>query len=791
MYYPNVRVDGVVSLAWAQDGRTLFYTLSDETQRPYRHTSPLLRSDDIENINIFTESNPSFCVDIASTKDGKFITVYLIDAANPLDGLQKVWKRVSGVQFFLEHHHELFYVLTNAPLSESKKWSGEGYYLASCRLQDLLSSNWHKDFSIQDMDMFDDIWSFLSVRRVLLCFVPLICLSMLIHLLEPEDLNAWFFPMPQNSCTVVSGSNHDFQKSVYRAVLSSPVMPDVVVDYDMSSRRFSIVQQEEVIHFCDRTCPPTNQLDTNQTFDTQYEKEEDVQISEWQRWKDYSDTYCCERREVISHDGYGAYGEVLYESWCAEHMSLLDRGWVVAFADVRGGGGDSSWHKSGNRLGAIGHSAGGLLVGATINMYPDLFCAAILKVPFLDICNTLMDPSLPLTILDYEEFGNPQIRSAFEHIFSYSPYDNISQGSCYPSMLVTASLHDSRLGLGSCQMGGQSEKGDIGGSIRSCALPKPFNQMAALDYYVSIESDIFVPTYGGNMAKVVEGHRRYLGYKKTILLDRRVLVDLIDQYNNGTLSWNQFSVRVKAAHADRMGNPTTRLEFQENPKKKITSIQTLRVFALVNDEDMKQEDYAVEHAQRYHEARVLMFRANSQVIAPPQPQTTETERDYENNGYLMVSSNGGLNQMRAGICDMVAIARFMNVTLIVPELDNTSFWNDRSRFEDIFDVDYFISSLRDEVRILKVLPHNQIRRVEIATLYSMPLLVGLTCHITTKWLILPRIKKYGVLHFTKTDARLANNGIPKEVQELRCKANYKALRFTPPIEELGKRLLGF
>lgn len=198
--------------------------------------------------------------------------------------------------------------------------------------------------------------------------------------------------MPQNSCTVVSGSNHDFQKSVYRAVLSSPVvhkfdyerfitlnpafdfpacmilcpffgnlqMPDVVVDYDMSSRRFSIVQQEEVIHFCDRTCPPTNQLDTNQTFDTQYEKEEDVQISEWQRWKDYSDTYCCERREVISHDGvrvpltilyshttwrkdqspgllqgYGAYGEVLYESWCAEHMSLLDRGWVVAFADVR------------------------------------------------------------------------------------------------------------------------------------------------------------------------------------------------------------------------------------------------------------------------------------------------------------------------------------------------------------------------------------------------------------------------------------------------------------------------
>ncbi|PQQ17047.1 uncharacterized protein Pyn_14753 [Prunus yedoensis var. nudiflora] len=144
--------------------------------------------------------------------------------------------------------------------------------------------------------------------------------------------------------------------------------------------------------------------------------------------------------------------------------------------------------------------------------------------------------------------------------------------------------------------------------------------------------------------------------------------------------------------------------------------------------------------------------------------------------------------MRAGICDMVAIARFMNVTLIVPELDNTSFWNDRSRFEDVFDVDYFISSLRDEVRILKVLPHKQIRRVEIATLYSMPPASWSNMSYYDQ-MILPRIKKYGVVHFTKTDARLANNGIPKEVQELRCKANYKALRFTPPIEELGKKIV--
>ncbi|PON79782.1 GDP-fucose protein O-fucosyltransferase [Parasponia andersonii] len=173
--------------------------------------------------------------------------------------------------------------------------------------------------------------------------------------------------------------------------------------------------------------------------------------------------------------------------------------------------------------------------------------------------------------------------------------------------------------------------------------------------------------------------------------------------------------------------------------------------------------------------RSLLPSSRHQIVPPPQ-------RVYESNGFLMVSTNGGLNQMRAGICDMVTIARYLNATLIVPELDNTSFWNDRSQFEDVFDVDHFITSLRDEVQILKKLPNHHNHS------FSMPPVSWSNISYYDK-VVLPRMQKYGVLHFTKTDSRLANNGIPLELQKLRCRVNYKALKFTPKIEETGWKIV--
>ncbi|GLT77989.1 hypothetical protein SLA2020_495410 [Shorea laevis] len=170
------------------------------------------------------------------------------------------------------------------------------------------------------------------------------------------------------------------------------------------------------------------------------------------------------------------------------------------------------------------------------------------------------------------------------------------------------------------------------------------------------------------------------------------------------------------------------------------------------------------------------------------PRVLPPKRVYKNNGYLMVSCNGGLNQMRAAICDMVAIARYLNVTLIVPELDKTSFWADPSEFQDIFDVDHFITSLRDEVRILKELPPRLKRRVELATVYSMPP-ISWSDISYYHYQILPLIQRYKVVHLNRTDARLANNGQPLEIQRLRCRVNFSALRFTSQIEQLGKRVI--
>lgn len=173
--------------------------------------------------------------------------------------------------------------------------------------------------------------------------------------------------------------------------------------------------------------------------------------------------------------------------------------------------------------------------------------------------------------------------------------------------------------------------------------------------------------------------------------------------------------------------------------------------------------------------------------AVPSPPPLVPARKYKSNGFLRTSCNGGLNQMRAAICDMVAVARLLNLTLVVPELDKKSFWADRSNFEDIFDVRHFIDSLRDEVRIVRRLPKRFNRKHGQKPLQMSPVSWSNENYYMQQ--ILPRFKNHRVLHFNKTDARLANNGLSLHLQKLRCRVNFQALRFTPQIETLGHKLV--
>ncbi|KAL9246366.1 hypothetical protein vseg_019910 [Gypsophila vaccaria] len=172
---------------------------------------------------------------------------------------------------------------------------------------------------------------------------------------------------------------------------------------------------------------------------------------------------------------------------------------------------------------------------------------------------------------------------------------------------------------------------------------------------------------------------------------------------------------------------------------------------------------------------------------PPLSPHLPLARNYTSNGFLRVTSNGGLNQMRAAICDMVTVARFLNLTLIVPELDKSSFWADTSDFGDIFDVKHFIRSLRDEVRIIRRLPKKFNRKYGSQQLVMQPISWSSEKYYFQQ--VLPLFDKHKVIHFNKTDARLANNGLPPDFQRLRCRINFQALKFTPMIEALGHKLI--
>ncbi|KAM5576356.1 hypothetical protein ABKV19_007292 [Rosa sericea] len=505
------QAERVSNLAWAKDGQALLYVVTDQNKRPYRIYCSMIGSTD-EDVLVFEESDNNVFVNIRHTKDFRFVTVntfstvsskvFFINAADPLSGLNLVWQCEGIAHCVLEHHQGYLFLFTDAAKGGQ---SVDNHYLLRSPVDSSSSPRIWEDVFVSDPDWVVEDVDFSHTHLVLntregrnfrLCSValPLPAGKGPVHL---KELHLQFLPLPKYVSQISPGPNYDYHSSKMRFTISSPVMPDAVVDYDLSNGNWKIIQQQNILHERTKVLYGTasSASISEKTLNTDnLNSANEVSPDDQQLWNDLSEFYACEQHNVSSYDEvlvpltvvysrknkkedqnpgllhvHGAYGELLDKRWRSELKSLLDRGWIVAYADVRGGGGGGKkWHHDGRctkkinsikdfiacanflvdkeivhekKLAASGYSAGGLVVASAINQCPHLFTAAVLKVPFLDATSTLLYPIIPLTAVDYEEFGYPGDINDFHAIRDYSPYDNIQKDVLYPAVLISSSFN--------------------------------------------------------------------------------------------------------------------------------------------------------------------------------------------------------------------------------------------------------------------------------------------------------------------------------------------------------------
>ncbi|KAL3813572.1 hypothetical protein ACJIZ3_014840 [Penstemon smallii] len=502
------QADRVSGVAWAKDGRSLLYVVTDDNKRPFRIYCSIIGSNE-EDILLLEEPQENVHLNIRHTKDFQFLTVnafsttsskvFLINAADPLSGMTLVWECESNAHCIIEHHKGYLYLFTDA--AKNGQPVDHHYLLRSPVASSCSRRKWENVFVdeqqwiIEDVDFCEShlVLIVREGRKYRLCSISLPLSNAKVGA-RLKDFNLQILPLPDHVSQILPGPNYDFYSSTMRFSITSPVMPDAIVDYDVLNGKWTIIQQQNLLHERTRVLYGSASTVSSSQKSSISKNFSSSDADDDRTWNDLSEYYACEEYDVPSHDGvlvpltilysrhrrkngespgllhgHGAYGEILDKRWQNELKSLLDRGWIIAYADVRGGGGGGKkWHQDGRgtkklnsvkdyiacakflierefvqetKLGGWGYSAGGLMVASAINFDPDLFRAAVLKVPFLDPSNTLLKPILPLIPADYEEFGYPGDIEDFRAIREYSPYDNIKKDVLYPAVLVTSSFN--------------------------------------------------------------------------------------------------------------------------------------------------------------------------------------------------------------------------------------------------------------------------------------------------------------------------------------------------------------
>ena len=447
----------VTSVAWAADSATLFYVEEHETtKRSYRlHRLPLggkpalvhEERDELFDIGVGTTRSEAFVVLTATSKDTS--EARLLRANDPKGDFRVVEPRRKGHEYYVDHHEGELLVRTND--------RGRNFRVVRAPLADPSAKHWrelvpHRPLvMLEDVEVFRDFWVLHERDKGLLKLRVTDFASGKSHPIEFDEAVYAAYP----------SVNAEYDTKVFRFAYESLVTPRSWYDYDLATRERKLLKRQPVLggynpdDYQSEALQAVAKDGTRIPISVVYRKD--------QRGK--------EPQPLLLY-GYGSYGIPMDPNFRSSRVSLLDRGMVFAIAHIRGGGDrGKTWYDDGkllrkkntftdfvavaeslvrrkltapDRLVIQGGSAGGLLMGAVANLRPDLFKAVVSQVPFVDVINTMLDASLPLTVPEYLEWGNPNEEKYYKYMRSYSPYDNLKKGA-YPAMLVETSLNDSQV----------------------------------------------------------------------------------------------------------------------------------------------------------------------------------------------------------------------------------------------------------------------------------------------------------------------------------------------------------
>jgi len=450
------RIEKVRSAAWCLDNRTLFYVLEDEAKRAcrlYRH-----RLGDDRDELVYEEADARFSISISMCRSEQwlFLTshsattseVRCIRSNEPDAAPRLIAPRRQDHEYYLDHGHGMFYIVTND--------RGRNFRMVTAPEANPGEDHWEERIPHQEGVMLEGVEVFarhLVVHERAGGFPRL-------RVVRLSDGQSHEVAMPEPVYSVGGGANAEFDTDVYRFQYDSYVTPDSEFDYQLDTRDRKLLKQREV-----RGYDPSKYR--SELVHAEAPDGTRIPVS-----LVYRNDARAQRPQPMLLYGYGSYGLPLDVNFSSTRLSLLDRGVIFATAHVRGGGEmGKRWHDQGRmmdkkntftdfiacaehvvnkgytvpqKLVIEGGSAGGLLMGAVTNLRPDLFRAVVSEVPFVDVVNTMLDDTLPLTTGEYEEWGNPNSREHFDYMLSYSPYDNLAPGD-YPAMLVETSLNDSQV----------------------------------------------------------------------------------------------------------------------------------------------------------------------------------------------------------------------------------------------------------------------------------------------------------------------------------------------------------